>query len=156
MSEKFASVTQTGVASGTDKTALNIHNTLATPTRRLGIFYFTISSVATPADQSAKWKLGRTTAVGTEGSGFTPVNLDPGGPAGEGDAGVGVFSGEPTYTANKELMVISMNQRVTLQWYACFPGAELYSTATQNNGIGIKTASASSTQAHEVTTHHCE
>lgn len=156
MSEKFASVTQTGVASGTDKTALNIHNTLATPTRRLAIYYCTIASVATPADQAAKWYFGRTTAVGTEGSGYTPVNLDPGGPAGEGDSGVGTFSVEPTYTANKQLLVFSMNQRVTYQWYACFPGAELYTAATQNNGIGIKTSSSTSTQAHEVTTHHAE
>ena len=156
MSEKFASVTETGVASGTNKTALNLFDGLATPTRRLGIFYLTVSSVATPADQAAKFYLGRTSAVGTEGSGYTPVNLDPGGPAGEGDAGIGAFSGEPTYTSSKELLVFSVNQRVTFQWYACFPGAEFYVAATQNNGLGLKTSSSTSTQAHEVTTHHVE
>ena len=156
MSEKFASVTETGVASGTNKTALNLFNPLATPTRRAGIYYLTISSAATPADQAAKFYLGRTTAVGTEGSGYTPVNLDPGGPAGECDSGIGVFSVEPTYTSSKELLVVSINQRVTFQWHACFPGAEFFVAATQNNGLGLKTSSSSSTQAHEVTTHHVE
>lgn len=149
MSEKYSAFAA-GVASGTDKTILNLFQSAATPTSRAAIFDLVVGSVATPADQAAKFSLGRTTAVGTEGSGFTPVNLDPAGPAGQCDAGIGTFSVEPTYTASKELLVFSLNQRATFRWVAA-PGAELLLTATQNNGIGTKTKSSTSTQAYETT-----
>lgn len=147
MSEKFSAFAA-GVASGTDKTIINLFNPAATPTRRAAIYDLLVGSVATPADQAAKFQVGRTTAVGTEGAGFTPVNLDPGGPAGECDSGVGVFGGEPTYTSNKELLVFSLNQRATFRWVAN-PGSELLLAATQNNGAGLKSKSSTSTQAYE-------
>lgn len=148
-SEKFSAFAA-GVASGTDKSIWNLFNSAATPTSRPAIAEIIIGSVATPADQAAKFTAGRTTAVGTEGAGFTPVNIDPGGPAGQCDLGVGVFSAEPTYTSNKELLCVSLNQRATFRWIAN-PGFELLLTATQNNGVGLKSKSATSTQAHEST-----
>lgn len=154
MAERFSSFAE-GVASGTNKTVCNVANPAATPTRRLGIYQLIVGSVATPADQACKFGAGRTTALGTVGSTFTPVNLDPGGPAGEVATGVG-HSAEPTYTANKELLVFSVNQRATFQWNAWDVMAKLMGTATQNNGIGIKSRSSTSTQAHEMTVFHEE
>lgn len=149
MSERFATRVAS-VASGTDKTLINLFNTAATPTRRGRIYDVLVGSVATPADQAADFYIGRTTAVGTEGSGLVPNNLDPGGPAGEYDSGLGVFTGEPTYTAAKQLLAFQVNQRATFRWVAA-PGSELMMTATQNNGAGLKTASSTSTQAHGAT-----
>lgn len=150
MAEKFSASTATGVASGTDKTIINLFNSAGTPTSRGRISDIVIGSVATPADQAAKFLLGRTTALGTEGSGFTPNNLDPAGPAGEYGAGIGTFSAEPTYTSNKALLILSANQRATPRWVAN-PGYEFVLTATQNNGAGLKTSSSTSTQAYEAT-----
>ncbi len=149
MSEKFVTRVAS-VASGTDKTLINLFHSAATPTCRGRITEVVVGSVATPADQAADFLLNRTTAVGTEGSGLIPNNLDPGGPAGEMDSGLGVFSAEPTYTAGKQLLAFQLNQRATFRWVAN-PGFELVMTATQNNGAGLKTVSSSSTQAHGAT-----
>lgn len=151
MSENFMAATQTGVASGADKTIITIFNPAATPTTRAQIYEFLLGSVATPADVVVKYKIQRLTALGTEGSGFTPNNLDPAGPAGQCDAGIGTFTVEPTYTANKELMIPSVHQKSTFRWIAA-QGRELKLPATQNNGIGIKSSSVSSgTPAIEAT-----
>ncbi|TXH51848.1 MAG: hypothetical protein E6Q97_17360 [Desulfurellales bacterium] len=149
MAERFSTHCQ-GVASGTDKTLINIFNPAATPTKRGRIYDIMVGSVATPADQAAKFLVGRTTANQTEGAGYVPNNLDPAGPAGEYDSGVGVYSVEPTYTASKELLAFSVNQRATFRWVAA-PGSELLMAATQNYGAGLKTKSSTSTQAYEAT-----
>lgn len=148
MPEKF-SCFAAGVASGTDKTVINLFNPAAAPTARGKIYDILLGSVATPADQACKFTVGRTTAVGTEGAGFVPNNLDSGGPAGAYDSG-NAHSAEPTYTANKQLLALSLNQRATFRWVAA-PGSELVMAATQNNGLGLKSASSTSTQAHEAT-----
>ena len=149
MSERFTGFAG-GVASGTNKTIWNLFNPAASPTSRGRIFDVEIGSDDTPADQAARFLIGRTTAVGTEGSGFTPNNLDPGGPAGAYDIGQGAFTAEPTYTANKELLVVSVNQRASKRWVSS-PGGELVLTATQNNGAGLKSSVSTSTQAYEST-----
>jgi hypothetical protein len=147
--EKF-STSCAGVASGTNKALINLFNPAATPTSRGAIYDIMVGSVATPADQAAAFAVHRTTAVQTEGSGFTPNNLDPAGPAGAYDSGIGPYSAEPTETANKQLLRWSLNQRATFRWVAA-PGSELVLTATQNNGADLKTVSSTSTQAHEAT-----
>ena len=149
MAEKYCTRVAS-VASGTDKTLINVFHAAATPTNRGRIYDVVVGSVASPADQAADFYLGRTTAVGTEGSGLVPNNLDPGGPAGDCDSGLGVFSVEPTYTASKQLLGFQLNQRATFRWVAT-PGGELVMTATQNNGAGLKTASSTSTQAYGAT-----
>lgn len=148
MAEKFATIAQ-NVASGTDKTLINLFNPAATPTARGRISDILVSSHATPADQSAQFIVGRTTAVGTEGSGYVPNNLDPAGPAGAYDSGV-AHSAEPTYTSVKELLNFSLNQRALSRWVAN-PGYELLMAATQNNGAGLKTRASTSTQNHDAT-----
>ena len=137
-----------GVATGSAKAIWNLFNPAATPTMRGRIYELNISSVVTPADQAAKFAVNRTTAVGTEGSGFTPNNLDPAGPAGAYDAGIGTFSVQPTLTANKELLVVSVNQRAVYRWVAN-EGRELVMAATQNNGCALNSVSSTSTQAAE-------
>lgn len=154
MAERFAGYGG-AVASGTDKTMFNLFNSLATPTRRLKIYDLVIGSDDTPADQACRFSLGRTTGVGTEGSGYTPVNIDPAGPAGEADYGIGTFSVEPTYTANKEILAFSLNQRATFRWVAA-PGGELMTAATQNNGAGLKSRVSTSTQAYDFSVFHEE
>lgn len=149
MAEKYITRVAS-VASGTDKTLINIFNAVATPTARGAITDVIVGSVATPADQAADFLLNRTTAVGTEGSGLVPNNVDPGGPAGEYDSGLGVFSVEPTATAAKQLLAFQLNQRATFRWVAA-PGYELRMTATQNNGANLRTVTSTSTQAHGAT-----
>lgn len=146
MAEKF-STRVASVASGTNKTLINLFHSAATPTNRGRISDAIVGSAATPGDQAADFLLNRSTAVGTEGSGLIPNNLDPGGPAGDIDSGLGVFSGEPTYTAAKQLLAFQLNQRATLRWVAS-PGFELVMTATQNNGAGLQTVTSTATQAY--------
>ncbi len=149
MAEKFCTRVAS-VASGSDKTLINLFNPAAAPTSRGRIYDLTVGSAATPDDQAADFLLNRTTAVGTEGSGLTPANLDPAGPAGAYDSGLGVFSVEPTYTASKQLLAFQLNQRATFRWVAA-PGSELLLAATQNNGAGIKTVTSTSTQTYGCT-----
>lgn len=149
MSEKFCTEVA-AVASGVDKSLINLFHSAATPTCRGEIVEVIAGAPGTPADQAANFFLGRTTAAGTEGSGLVPNNLDPGGPAGEMDSGLGVFGAEPTYTANKQLLAFALNQRGTFRWCA-MPGFELKMAATQNNGAGLKTRTSSSTQAYGAT-----
>lgn len=149
MAEKYATRVAS-VASGTDKTLINLFNQQTTPTSRGKIYDLVVGSVATPADQAADFLVNRTTAVGTEGSGLVPNNLDPAGPAGQYDSGLGVFGAEPTYTAAKQLLAFQLNQRATFRWVAA-PGSELMMTATQNNGAGLKTVTSTSTQAYGAT-----
>jgi hypothetical protein len=148
MAEKF-STRVPSVASGTDKTLINLFNPAATPVNRARIYDLIVGSVATPADQAADFLLNRTTAVGTEGSGLVPHNI-LGGPAGAYDSGLGVFSVEPTYAAASQLLAFQLNQRATFRWVAA-PGSEFVLAATQNNGAGLKTVTSTSTQAHGAT-----
>lgn len=135
-------------AVGTAKALINLFRSAATPTSRAKIYEILLGSVATPADAATKFRVLRTTAVGTENDGFTPVNLDPAGPASASDFGRGAFSVEPTKTANSELLLLSMNQRATVRWVAA-PGKELLLPATQNNGACVESASSTVTTAHE-------
>lgn len=136
------------VAVGTDKTLINLFNPNASPTTRGRIYEVIVGSKDTPADNAGEFLIQRTTAVGTEGSGFVPHNLDPDGPAGAYDSGLGVFTVEPTYTASAYLLPIPMNQRTTFHWRA-FPGDELVLPATQNAGAGLKSASNTGTDDFE-------
>ena len=137
-------------AVGTDKTILNLFNPAAAPTTRGRIWEFDIGSVAAVADQATSFYIGRTTALGTEASGFTPNNLDPAGPAGAYDFGVG-HSAEPTYTASKQLFSVALNQRATFRWVAANDLSMLVLAATQNNGAGLKSSSSTGTPNTQAT-----
>ena len=148
MAEKFSCMAAS-VASGTNKTVINLFNPAATPTNRGRISDLLASSHATPADQSCQFIVGRSTAVGTEGAGYVPNNLDPGGPAGAYDSG-NAHSAEPTYTSVKDLLNFSLNQRALFRWVSN-PGYELLMAATQNNGLGLYSRASTSTQNHDAT-----
>jgi hypothetical protein len=136
------------VASGTDKTLINLFNPAATPTARGGISFLTVGGTGTVGDNQATFLVNRTTAVGTEGSGLVPNNVDPGGPAGAYDSGLGVFSVEPTYTAAKQLLRFTCHHRNYYQWQAMDDRSLLMMTATQNNGANVRSTSSTSTQAY--------
>lgn len=137
-------------AVGTDKSILTLFPSATTVRSR--IYDVLLGCSATPADQATLFYLGRFTALGTEGAGFTPVALDPGDPAAISDCGVGTFSVEPTYTSNAQVLVIVMNQRATIRWVAA-PGGELVSPVTASNGIGCKSSAGTGTASHTVTYH---
>jgi len=140
-------------AVGTAKALLNLFQVAANPISRLKIYDIIIGCHATPADAATEFCCVRTTSVGTEGSGFTPVALDPGGVSGANcgaDFGCGAFTGEPTKTANSELLVMTMNQRASVRWHAVFPGAELLVAATQNYGIALESRVSTVLTAHDV------
>ena len=118
------------------------------------IYEYIIGSDATPADLTTKFVLGRFTAVGTEGSGFTPIAIDPADPAAAGDYGV-AHSAEPTYTANAIVGVVSLNQRATFRWIAA-PGCELKAPASANNGIGCYSENSGGTAIHQCMMYHEE
>jgi hypothetical protein len=111
------------------------------------VYDMIVGAGAATADSTSLFQIARTTAQGTAGSSFTPNNLDPGGPAGEASAGQGTFSGEPTYTANKQLLPFACHQRNTVRW-VCPEGSELMIPATQNNGLGLKSTGGTSTAVY--------
>ena len=152
--ERFVSKVA-AVPVGTDKTLINLFNPAATPTVRGRIYEVILGSNDTPADNAGEFVVQRTTAVGTEGSGLVPKNLDSGGPAGAYDSGLGTFSVEPTYTSGAVLLSVPMNQRTTFHWRA-FPGGELVLAATQNNGAGLKSVSNTATDDHGATIYFME
>lgn len=138
------------VASGTNKTLITVFHAAAAPTCRGAIAEIVMGGSGTPQDHSANLFANRITAVGTEGSGLVPNNRDPAGPAGEMDSGLGVFGAEPTYTAAKQLLLVNLHHRGTYR-HVCRDGWEFLMTATQNNGMGLKTLSSSSTQSYGAT-----
>jgi len=133
---------------GTDKAILNLFRTLASPTSRARLYELIVASNATPADLSTDFVVQRTTAVGTEDAGFTPLPLDTDSSATcQSDFGCGAFSVEPTKTANSELLRFALNQRATFRWVAA-PGGELIIPATQNNGACLNSESSGGTANH--------
>ncbi len=134
------------VAVGTDKTLITL---ISAATIRPKLNDILIGCVATPADAATLFSLMRFTAVGTEGSGFTPTQKDLADGASRADCGQGVFGGEPTYTAASNLLDISMNQRSTQRWVAS-PGGEFIAPKTANAGLGVRSLSSTVTTAHEV------
>lgn len=145
MGRRYSGVGSAAV--GTDKTVLTL---FGAATIKPKISELIVGCGATPADLTTIFHLERFTAVGTEGTGFTPLALDPGDPASLADFGVGVFSVEPTYTASAILMKFPLNQRLTWRWLAN-PGFELVIPSTASNGIGLQSQSSGGTAAHEAT-----
>lgn len=137
------------VAVGTNKALLNL---ISAATIRPSIFDVVVSSVASPADTTTAFQIVRTTAVGTEGSGFTPTALDPADPASLADIGQGVYGAEPTKTASSAVLSFSVYQRATFRWVA-FPGGELVAPATANNGLCLESLSSAGATAREAMIH---
>src|SRR5262245_55467885 len=110
-----------GTDTNTNSTAqVELRSTTAIRPR---IYDFIIGSAATPADNAGEFVFRRTTTAGTCGATFTPVALDPGDPSATATFGYN-HSGEPTYTANNDLLHFAVNMRATFRWVAA-PLSEL-------------------------------
>lgn len=140
------SVSVDGVAGGDPQTLINL---FSDGNVRQYIYDVIIGSDATPADQAASFDMPRTTAVGTEGAGFTPTKLDPDIAAAAADSG-NAHTVEPTETADSALMRFALNQRATFRWVAA-PGSELVIPATANNGISLVRRASTSNFAMDAT-----
>lgn len=138
-------------AVGTNLTVLSLESAA---TIRPEIYEVLIGSGATPGDLATIFHLERFTAVGTEGSGFTPHAIDPADPAALADYGV-AHSAEPTYTANAILYKLPLNQRATYRWVAA-PGSGFKAPDTALNGIGLQSQSSGGVVVHEATILHEE
>ena len=126
------SVSVDGSAGADPQTLINL---FSAGNSRGKIYDVLIGSDATPADFAGSYEMKRTTAVGTEDSGFTPVPLDPDTQASDLDAGIS-HTVEPTETALSELLRFPVNQRATFRWVAA-PGSELIVPAVASNGINL-------------------
>jgi len=93
------------------------------------------NGVASPADNSAKLTMVRTTGVSSGGTAITPNPLDSQDPVSITTAASGTFlSGNPTVGVT--LLQWSQNMRATFRWVAA-PNSELLVPATAGNGIGM-------------------
>lgn len=149
MSRRYAATGANVLAASPGKTALNVFQTSNTTRGRLYDVMF--GSSGTPADSAFRWRLSKSTAVGTEGAGVVPIALDSGDPAALYDGAEG-HSAEPTYTAATEVIDIALNQRATFRWVAA-PDGEMIGPATANAGFGLAAFHASSVVASEATFH---
>lgn len=117
------------------------------------IFFFSLGSEATPADNTVIWYAQRTTAAGTATS-VTPQNLGPGTTASTSSAGEN-HTVEPTYTSNAILFRLGLNQR-SAHSVVLDPEGCLTVPATSNNGIAWYPQHASATGLMSMTMHFHE
>lgn len=140
-----------GQDTNTDETTLLGLTSAATV--RPKIYDVLCTAYGSPGDNQAKYVLQRYTAAGTS-TAVTPQKLDPGDPAALASAGY-AHSGEPTYTANEEVLVISRNMRHPYRWVA-IPGREIVLPATAANGVGCLVKEVSTTWTENVCIHFQE
>ena len=126
---------------------------ISASTIRPSIYFFTIGTTGTPADNAVIWIWQRCTAAGTV-TAVTPQALDPADPASLASGGENA-SVEPTYTANAILFNLGLNARATYNWWAQ-DGRGMKSPATAANGLGLLPTHASSTVATATTQHFSE
>lgn len=87
----------------------------------------------TPADNSARVLILRTSTAGTTPTGtITPSPLDPTDDAATTAAYNGTYGAAPT--TGVQLLTLPINQRVTVRWIAA-PGEEIWSPVTANAGL---------------------
>lgn len=110
----------------------------ATAPRRQKLYDLIVGSEASPADNAFLWTTTRFTAAGTS-TAVTPEAVDGADAAALADVGED-HTAEPTYTGIS-LLDIPLNQRATFRWVAN-PGSELVIPATANNGLGLRTPTA--------------
>lgn len=112
----------------------------ATTPRRAKIYDLMFGSEATPADNAFLWQVQRCTTAGTS-TAVTPAPLDPADAVALDDTGSN-HTVDPTLTAGAFLMTVPLNQRATFRWVAA-PGGEIVIPATANNGVALRTPTAS-------------
>lgn len=145
-------------ASATTNTGnTTIQQTVGSTNTRFQVYDLVISAGGVaPADNAAEYQLKRLTAGGTV-TAFTPVAIDPADPATLltlTTAGCGFSaSGEPTYTANSQLLDIGVNMRATFRWVARERSEIIAPASTNGLGLFVKAVnsafSTNITQLHE-------
>jgi hypothetical protein len=112
-------------------------NVISASTARARVYDVIVGSVATPADNCAKFQFQRSTTAGT-----TPTTtlvgqaLDAADPAAVTTCGQGTWATPPVLTASAFLLQWSQNQRATFRWVAA-PMGEILLPATAANGIAL-------------------
>ena len=149
MSSRYAGTAAQNVASATDTVCTLTGET----TTRGWVYFFCLSSAATPADNAIEWIVQRCTAVGTA-TAVAGVPLD-GAEAAELCDFDENHTVEPTYTAATEGFDNSVNQRMTFQFNSN-PDGEFVIPATAATGWGWQPVHASFTGLVEVTVHWYE
>jgi len=104
--------------------------------RRGYLTYASVGCADAAADNVSELHVQRISAVGTEGSGVTPVARDPDGPVSTLDIGLGAFGVEPTYTAATVLLRLLAHQSNFVQWQTLRERA-IITPATTGNGVGL-------------------
>lgn len=99
-----------------------------------------VGSEATAADNPFLYLFQRVTTAGTS-TAVTPSSIDPGDTVASNAVAGQNDTIEPTYTAGLVMLRLPLNQRATFRWVAQ-PQSPIVYPATQNNGIGIQTPTA--------------
>jgi len=123
--------------------------------RRVKVYDLIVGSDATPADNAAEYNLQRYTVDGTPGTAVVPKPLDFADPAALADAGEGVYTIEPTYTADEIMLNWSQNQRATFRWVAA-PGGEIVCPATADSGVGVQSITVAGAAVNTTSQIHFE
>lgn len=121
-------------AAGTTLVLLNLTGSAAI---RAAVYQWTIGCDATPADLAGEFVLVRTTTAGAGGTSLNRNTADPLTSAAVATAAGGTFTSAPTVTANSDLEQVGLNQRATYSWTCAYPGRELITAASANNGIAV-------------------
>lgn len=149
MSSRYAGTAAQNVASATD----TVCTLTAETTTRGWVYFFCVSSAATPADNTIEWIVQRVTAVGTATAvAAAPLDLAEATELCDFDEN---HTAEPTYTAATEVFDNAVNQRMSLQWNSN-PEGELVLPATAAAGFGWQPVHASFTGLVEVSVHWFE
>jgi hypothetical protein len=109
--------------------------------RRIFIVDFVFGSVATPADAAFQFDLTRTTTVGTIGSSVTPAPKDTADAAATSLAAQGHTADG---TLGAVLYSFPLNQRATMRWMPFDADSRIVIPATANNGLAVRTPTATS------------
>mgnify|MGYP001593113074 FL=1 len=149
MASRYAATAAQNVASATD----TVCTLTAETTTRGYIYYFCVSSAATPADNTIEWIVQRVTTDGT-GTAVAAALLDLAEAAELCDFTEN-HTVEPTYTAATEVFDNAVNQRMSLQFNSN-PDGEFVLPATAAAGFGWQPVHASFTGLVEVTCHWFE
>ena len=138
-------------ATNTASTTVPMFTVTGAATVRLRIYDLIASSDASPADASGKFALRRISSNGTTSTTVTANALDPADPA-----AIAVYttawSGNPTITANSDLLQFAHNLRATFRWVAA-PNGELVVPATAGAGLALMAVVTNTASNYAWTTH---
>lgn len=138
-------------ATNTASTTVPMFTIVGIATTRIRVYDFISGSDATPADNAGKFSFRRISARGTSTASVTPNPLDPADPASLAAAYDTAWSGNPTITANSDLLQFAHNQRATFRWVAA-PDSELIIPATAGAGLALMAVVTTATANYAWTT----